>query len=180
MRNQLEFENDVSFVSFRKMFTRWNVDRRFELDVVFYLWIRIEFSFSIAHRTSIESFQTKVKIERGPSINENFVVFLFSIRQLQNGSTSMATINDSVRIASMAKRRKSKTKQSKSLTIRSSFQIELELNPSTKDFIDHIHNGYLKYLKVSENRFVSFFPWKSVEINRWTNRFIFTSIFEIQ
>ncbi len=33
-----------------------------------------------------------------------------SIRQLQNGSTSMATVNDSARIASMAKKRKAKTK----------------------------------------------------------------------
>ncbi len=32
-----------------------------------------------------------------------------SIRQLQNGSTSMATVTDSARIASMAKRRKTKT-----------------------------------------------------------------------
>lgn len=41
--------------------------------------------------------------------------WIISIRQIQSNSTSMATIMDSARIASMAKRRKTKIKIGKSL-----------------------------------------------------------------
>ncbi len=44
----------------------------------------------------------------------NLYFRLNSIRQLQNGSTSMATVTDSARITSMAKKRKTKAKSEKS------------------------------------------------------------------
>ena len=73
-------------------------------------------SLSFSHWPTIQSLQRKVGDTHSTETNERQHSFsplsneCYSIRQLQNGSTSMATINDSARIASMAKRRKTKTK----------------------------------------------------------------------
>ncbi|CAF1274475.1 unnamed protein product [Adineta ricciae] len=72
-------------------------------------------------------------------------LFKESIRQLQNGSTSMATATDSARIASMAKRRKTKSKPSRIIT--SSNDIDNELSSGTKSFIEKVHNAYIMHLK---------------------------------
>ena len=86
-----------------------------------------------------------------------------SIRQLHNGSTSMATVTDSARITSMAKKRKiklktekgrSQTSKKKSLycsfiwVFASNNEIELKLLPSTREFIERVHNAYTVHLKV--------------------------------
>ena len=69
-----------------------------------------------------------------------------SIRQLQNGSTSMATVTDSARIASMAKKRKTKAKTGR--VFASNNEIDLELSPTAKEFIEKVHNAYVMHLKV--------------------------------
>lgn len=75
----------------------------------------------------------------------------------------MATMVDSARIASMAKRRKTKTKSNKSnehdaellmtstgvvVAFAASNEIEMELSPSTKAFVDKVHLAYVMHLKV--------------------------------
>ncbi|UJR29923.1 hypothetical protein I4U23_017470 [Adineta vaga] len=72
-------------------------------------------------------------------------LFKESIRQLQNGSTSMATVTDSARIASMAKRRKTKSKPTRVCT--SNNDLDIELSPATKSFIEKVHNAYVMHLK---------------------------------
>jgi hypothetical protein len=74
----------------------------------------------------------------------------------------MATVTDSARIASMAKRRKTKAKSGKGniriftknificfdLVFASNNEINLELSPTTKEFIEKVHNAYVMHLKV--------------------------------
>ncbi|CAF4187630.1 unnamed protein product, partial [Adineta steineri] len=72
-------------------------------------------------------------------------LFKESIRQIQNGTTSMVTIRDSARIASMAKRRKIKTKSGRTITTNN--EIDIELSLTTKEFIKKVHNAYIMHLK---------------------------------
>jgi hypothetical protein len=75
----------------------------------------------------------------------------------------MATVIDSARIASMAKRRKSKSKIGKGNTktflkdifiyftlkvFASNNEIDVELSPTTKEFIEKVHHAYIMHLKV--------------------------------
>jgi hypothetical protein len=74
----------------------------------------------------------------------------------------MATAKDSARIASMAKRRKTKSKPGKGriqislknvfiyliLVFASNNEIDFELSPTTKEFIEQVHNAYIMHLKV--------------------------------
>ncbi|CAF4893006.1 unnamed protein product, partial [Rotaria socialis] len=60
-----------------------------------------------------------------------------SIRQFQNSSTSMATVTDSARIASIAKRRKTVTKTEKIFA--STNEIDDEISPTIKEFIEKVH-----------------------------------------
>ena len=85
-----------------------------------------------------------------------------SVRQMQNRSTSMATVTDSARIASMAKRRKTKGKFGKGIeenlkrnifnysvsVFASKNEIDLELSPTTKEFVATVHNAFVMHLKV--------------------------------
>ncbi|UJR29912.1 hypothetical protein I4U23_017460 [Adineta vaga] len=72
-------------------------------------------------------------------------LFKQSIRQLHNDSTSMATATDSARITSMAKRRKTKSKPIQIFA--SNNDIDLELSPVTKSYIEKVHNAYVMHLK---------------------------------
>ena len=82
-----------------------------------------------------------------------------SIRQIQNSSMSMATVNDSARVASMAKKRKVKSKHQKSSSNRCPIlhetslpkgpSMHLEMPPLMNDFIALVHHSYFKFLKVS-------------------------------
>ena len=76
------------------------------------------------------------------------VSLLTSIRQLQSGSTAMATFDDSARIASMAKRRKTRTSPSLA-AFASADEIDVELSSTVRDFVDQIHHGYVMHLKVT-------------------------------
>ncbi|CAF1350905.1 unnamed protein product [Rotaria sp. Silwood1] len=89
-------------------------------------------------------------IEAGMSMNASRIgrqsnLFKESIRQLQNNSTTMATVTDSARIASMAKKRKTKIKIGKVFATKN--EIDIELSPTIKEFIEKIYNAYLMYLK---------------------------------
>ncbi|CAF0951142.1 unnamed protein product [Rotaria sordida] len=90
-------------------------------------------------------------IEAGMSMNASRIgrqsnLFKESIRQLQNNSTTMATVTDSARIASIAKRRKTKTRIERIFA--SDHEIDIELSPTIKEFIEKVYNAYLIYLKV--------------------------------
>ncbi|CAF2110798.1 unnamed protein product [Rotaria magnacalcarata] len=89
-------------------------------------------------------------IEAGMSMSASRIgrqsnLFKESIRQLQNNSTSMATIMDSARIASMAKKRKTKNKIGKIFA--SISEIDIELAPAIREFVDKTFDAYLIYLK---------------------------------
>ncbi|CAF1365057.1 unnamed protein product [Rotaria sordida] len=89
-------------------------------------------------------------IEAGMSMNASRIgrqsnLFKESIRQLQNNSTTMATVTDSARIASMAKRRKTKTKIGKIFASKN--EIDIELSPTIKEFIEKVYNAYRICLK---------------------------------
>ncbi|CAF2547101.1 unnamed protein product [Rotaria sp. Silwood2] len=89
-------------------------------------------------------------IEAGMSMNASRIgrqsnLFKESIRQLQNKSTTMATVIDSARIASMAKKRKTKTKTGKIFAPKN--EIDIELSPTIKEFIEKAYTSYLIYLK---------------------------------
>ncbi|CAF1676729.1 unnamed protein product, partial [Adineta ricciae] len=89
-------------------------------------------------------------VQKGMSMDASRIgrqsnLFKESIRQLQNGSTSMATATDSARITSMAKQRKIKSKSTK-IFIASS-DIDLKLSSETKTFIEKVHNAYTMHLK---------------------------------
>ncbi|CAF3484197.1 unnamed protein product [Rotaria sp. Silwood1] len=89
-------------------------------------------------------------IEAGMSMNASRIgrqsnLFKESIRQLQSNSTTMATVTDSARIASMAKKRKTKTKIEKIFA--SNNEIDIELSPTIKEFIERVYNAYIIYLK---------------------------------
>ncbi|CAF4322816.1 unnamed protein product, partial [Rotaria sordida] len=57
----------------------------------------------------------------------------------------MATVTDSARIASMAKRRKTKTKIGKIFASKN--EIDIELSPTIKEFIEKVYNAYRICLK---------------------------------
>ncbi|CAF3834547.1 unnamed protein product [Rotaria sordida] len=87
-------------------------------------------------------------IQTGMSMNASRIgrqsnLFKESIRQFQNNSTSIATVIDSVRIASMAKKRKTNNKN----VFASNNEIDIELSPTIKTFIENVYNAYLVYLK---------------------------------
>ncbi|CAF3771316.1 unnamed protein product, partial [Adineta steineri] len=89
-------------------------------------------------------------VDAGMSMNASRIgrqsnLFKESIRQLQNGSKSMATVTDSARIASMAKKRKIKTKTGR--VFLSNNGMDIELSSTTKDFIEKVHNAYVMHLK---------------------------------
>ncbi|CAF4005300.1 unnamed protein product [Rotaria sordida] len=89
-------------------------------------------------------------IQTGMSMNASRIgrqsnLFKESIRQFQNNSTSIATVIDSVRIASMAKKRKTNNKNDKIFA--SNNEIDIELSPTIKTFIENVYNAYLVYLK---------------------------------
>ncbi|CAF1678334.1 unnamed protein product, partial [Adineta ricciae] len=89
-------------------------------------------------------------VQKGMSMDASRIgrqsnLFKESIRQLQNGSTSMATATDSARITSMAKRRKIKSKSTQIFT--ASSDIDLKLSSETKTFIEKVHNAYTMHLK---------------------------------
>lgn len=104
---------------------RWMVRSCF----IVILQIGVKLYFSISDRQTIKSVQRKVNSicnlfefeeDRNPLI-------VFSIRQIQSDSMTMATVNDSARIASMAKKRKSKSKPSRG---RFDGFLSMDLNPS--------------------------------------------------
>ncbi|CAF3222891.1 unnamed protein product [Rotaria socialis] len=83
--------------------------------------------------------------ERYHCAENNNCEIISTIRQLQNNSTSMATIMDSARIASMAKKRKTKNKIGKIFA--SINEIDIELSPAIREFVDKAFDAYLIYLK---------------------------------
>jgi hypothetical protein len=88
----------------------------------------------------------------------------------------MATVTDSARIASMAKKRKIKSKSGRSnikndkylyffrFSLCSNNEIDIELSPAIKEFIEKVHTAYVMYLKVHHLRF--FFYNYQAEITR--------------
>ncbi|CAF3670563.1 unnamed protein product [Rotaria socialis] len=101
-------------------------------------------------KTTCRACRFRKCIEAGMSMNASRIgrqsnLFKENIRQFQNSSTSMATVTDSARIASIAKRRKTVTKTEKIFA--STNEIDDEISPTIKEFIEKVHYYYLLYLK---------------------------------
>jgi hypothetical protein len=110
----------------------------------------------------------------------------------------MATVTDSARIASMAKRRKSKSKIGKGnlkillkdifiyfalKVFASNNEIDVELSPTTKEFIEKVHHAYIMHLKVFICRIdFYFFFWLSSRDNSivFVKSFYFCFIISIE